>query len=109
MSVLKIVFAQNVGQCIEDASGGTVHAKTWTRRVMKCAQQAPLSNDCGESSADCAHARNVEAYGRAGVFMLKIIFLFLTDGYPANYTQADMVVFREFLTYMLAATAIVVD
>ena len=33
----------------------------------------------------------------------------LWDGYPANYTQADMVVFREFLTYMLAATAIVVD
>ena len=100
-----------MGQFIEDASGGTIHAKKWKRRVMNCAQQAPLSNDCGEGSADnhCAHTRYKEAYCYAGVFMLKIILLFLTGGFPAVYTQADMVVFREYLTYLLAATAIVVD
>ena len=51
----------------------------------------------------------LEALDLAGVFMLKIIFICLTGNFPAVYTQANMVVFREFLTYMLAATAIVVD
>ena len=57
-----------------------------------------------------AHTRDIKRHiCYAGVFMLKIILLFLTGGFPAVYTQADMVVFREYLTYLLAATAIVVD
>ena len=88
-----------------------MHAKTWKRRVMNCAQQDRLSNDCGEGLVPRADGERaiLEALGLAGVFMLKIIFIFLTGNFPAVYMQAEMVVFREFLTYMLAATAIFVD
>ena len=41
--------------------------------------------------------------------MLKLILICFTGNFPAVYMQADMVVFREFLMHMSAATAIVVD
>ena len=65
---------------------------------MNCAQQDPLSNDCGGGLVPRADGERLEALGLACVFMLKIIFTCLTGNFPAVYTQADMVVLREFLT-----------